>query len=114
LTCGPCAGCCVGYSVSVAEFLGGSSVWGALCGVIRGMLYYGGVLCVGVIFDLWTLCGVLCGVFCECGGISRGILCVGALCGVIPLLAVFGVFLRLEAVCVFFYVCGVVWGRVCE
>ena len=68
----------------------------------------------GVIFDLWTLCGVLCGVFCECGGISRGILCVGALCGVIPLLAVWGVFLGLEAVCVFFYVCGVVWGRVCE
>lgn len=68
----------------------------------------------GVILDLWTLCGVLCGVFCECGGISRGILCVGALCGVIPLLAVWGVFLRLEAVCVFFDVCGVVWGRVCE
>ena len=37
----------------------------------------------GVSFDLWTLCGVLCGVICECGLILCGVLCVGALCGVI-------------------------------
>ena len=39
------------------------------------------VFCVwGVIFDLWTMCGVLCGVICECGLILCGVLCV---CGVI-------------------------------
>lgn len=37
----------------------------------------------GVIFDLWTLCGVLCGIICECGLILCGVLCVEALCGVI-------------------------------
>lgn len=68
----------------------------------------------GVSFDLWTLCGVLCGVICKCGVTLCGTLCVGALCGVIPLLAVWGVFLRREVVPVFFCVCGVVWGRVCE
>jgi hypothetical protein len=34
----------------------------------------------GVIFDLWIMCGVLCGVICECGLILCGVLCV---CGVI-------------------------------
>lgn len=34
----------------------------------------------GVTFDLWTLCGVLCGVICEYGLILCGVLCV---CGVI-------------------------------
>jgi hypothetical protein len=39
------------------------------------------VFCVrGVIFDLWTLCRVLCGVICECSLILCGVLCV---CGVI-------------------------------
>jgi hypothetical protein len=39
------------------------------------------VFCVwGVTFDLRTLCGVLCGVICECGLILCGVLCV---CGVI-------------------------------
>jgi hypothetical protein len=36
------------------------------------------VFCVwGVTFDLRTLCGVLCGVICECGLILCGVLCVG-------------------------------------
>ena len=30
----------------------------------------------GVTFDLRTLCGVLCGVICECGLILCGVLCV--------------------------------------
>jgi hypothetical protein len=36
------------------------------------------VFCVrGVIFDLWTLCRVLCGVICECSLILCGVLRVG-------------------------------------
>lgn len=64
-----------------------------------------------VIFDLWTLCGVLCGVICECGGISRGVLCVGGSVWGIFAFGRVGGFSEAES-CARIFLC--VWGRVGE
>lgn len=64
-----------------------------------------------VIFDFWTLYGVLCRVICECGGISRGVLCVGgSVWGISAFGRVWGVSEARSCARIFFCV----WGRVGE
>lgn len=64
-----------------------------------------------VIFDLWTLYGVPCGVICECGGISRRVLCVGgSVWGIFAFGRVGGVSEAVSSARIFLCV----WGRVGE